>query len=99
MKRVFHLCGLAIDLEITQKTAWFVLHRIIEILKDKTPKTLDDTKTVEIDEAFISGKEENKHMNKKTFFKKTEVLLMRISHTYLSRKIVIGIIERNGNVV
>lgn len=31
---------LALDLGLTQKTAWFVLHRIREMLKDKAPKML-----------------------------------------------------------
>lgn len=29
------------DVGVTQKTAWFVLHRIREMLKDKAPKMLD----------------------------------------------------------
>ena len=29
---------LALDLEITKRTAWFVLHRIREMLRDKAPK-------------------------------------------------------------
>ena len=48
---------MALDLGITQKTAWFVLHRIREMLKDKSPRMLGDTKTVEVDEAYIGGSE------------------------------------------
>ena len=43
---------LAIDLGIIQKTAWFVLHRIREMLKDKEPKMLGENKMVEVDESY-----------------------------------------------
>ena len=39
---------LATDLGITQKTAWFLNHRIREMLKDKAPYMLDGKEWVEI---------------------------------------------------
>jgi hypothetical protein len=33
---------LSIDLGITQKTAWFVLHRIREMLKNQAPQMLNN---------------------------------------------------------
>lgn len=45
---------LARDLGVTQKTAWFMLHRIRTIMKDKIQAILDGI--VEIDETFIGGK-------------------------------------------
>ena len=50
------------DLEITQKTAWFLEHRIRETWDDKTEKM---TGPVEADESYFGGKETNKHKSKK----------------------------------
>lgn len=47
------------QLGITQKSAWFVLHRIREMLKDKAPHMLNNM--VEVDETYIGGKMKNKH--------------------------------------
>jgi lambda repressor-like predicted transcriptional regulator len=51
------------DLGVTQKTAWFILHRIREMLRDKAPAMLRNV--VEIDETFIGGKNKNRHADKK----------------------------------
>lgn len=55
--------NLAEQLGITQKTAWFVLSRIREMLKDVSPQMLDGE--VEVDETYIGGKEVYKHKDKK----------------------------------
>jgi len=51
------------DLHITQRTAWFVLHRIREMLKEKNPQALKGI--VEADETFVGGKNKNRHKHKK----------------------------------
>jgi len=52
-----HELGRAID--VTQKTAWFMLMRIREAMKTKSFRKLSGT--VETDETFIGGKAANMH--------------------------------------
>ena len=52
------------QLGITQKTAWFVLHRVREMLREKAPQMLNNN--VQIDETYVGGKETNKHASKRT---------------------------------
>ena len=50
------------DLGITQRSAWFLAHRLREAWKDHGPQF---TGPVEVDETYIGGKEKNKHAHKK----------------------------------
>jgi transposase-like protein len=77
------------QLGITQKTAWFVLHRVREMLRDKAPQML--TKEVQIDETYVGGKEGNKHTNKRTKEK--------AAGRSESKTPVFGIVETGGKVV
>jgi transposase-like protein len=51
------------DLGITQKTAWFMLHRIREIMKINAPELL--TGITEADETFVGRHNKNRHEDKK----------------------------------
>jgi transposase-like protein len=81
-------CELARDLEVTQKTAWFMLHRIRLALQDESFGKLNGE--VEVDETFIGGKARNMHLDKRE---------RRITGTGGKDKtIVFGALERGGKV-
>jgi transposase-like protein len=81
-------CELAKDLNVTQKSAWFMLHRIRLALQDETFGKLRGN--VEVDETFIGGKARNMHLDKRE---------RRITGTGGKDKtIVFGALERGGKV-
>ncbi len=73
------------DINVTQKTAWFMLQRIRNCFGIDTGK-LDNE--VEVDETFIGGKEGNKHKNKKT----------EGSQGGSNKAPVMGMVERGGKI-
>jgi len=54
---------LARDLGVTQKTAWFMLHRIRNCFGEECIECL--TQEVEADETFVGGKNKNRHGSRK----------------------------------
>jgi transposase-like protein len=73
---------LARDLHVTQKTAWFMLHRLRHAARTRSfNRPLRGM--VEVDEAFFGGKDENKHKGKRG--KRDKV-------------VVVGLLERGGEL-
>jgi transposase-like protein len=65
------------DLGLTQKTTWFMLHRVREAMQDKTATKLAGE--VEVDESFIGGKSRNMHAKRRA-----EVITGTVAQTKLS---------------
>lgn len=86
------------QLGVTQKTAWFMNHRIREMLRNQVPQKLGgDGEVLETDETYIGGKEENRHTSKRRSDLNPD--LANDGTKYNKKKIVIGIVERGGQVV
>jgi len=62
-KKGISSCQLARDLGITQKTSWFLMHRIREMIKPQTDITLDEQ--VQFDETYVKGKAKNRSNHKR----------------------------------
>jgi len=78
---------LADDLKITQKTAWFVLHRLRHAARTKSFNAPLNG-TVESDETFVGGKEKNKHAHKRVEGAKGGK----------GKSVVFGMLERDGDL-
>jgi len=75
------------EIGITQKSAWFMLHRLREACGGKDLKKLSGI--IEVDETYIGGKEGNKHEHKK----------LHMGRGGVGKAIVFGMRERGGRVI
>jgi transposase-like protein len=76
------------DLGVTQKTAWFMLHRVRLAMQSGTFEKLSGE--VEVDESFIGGKARNMHKTKR------ERVITGTGGK--DKTVVMGMMERGGNV-
>jgi len=90
-KKGISSCQLARNIEITQKSAWFLLQRSRYTFKH--PIFINDMlgNEVEIDETFIGGKNKNRHWDKKVPNSQ--------GRSWKDKVPVLGILERNGNLI
>ena len=88
-KKGISSCQLARDIKVTQKTAWFILHKIRGLYGQSDATVLDGE--VEMDEMYLGGRETNKHDSKRT-----EGTQGRSTKT---KTPIFGMIERDGSVV
>jgi len=88
---------------VTQKSAWFMLHRIREAMKsDKSAKFgSNDGGEVESDEAYIGGKAKNMHHDRKMRIQKELSKLPAWKQTtrYGGKAPVMGMFDRNSRQV
>jgi transposase-like protein len=60
---------LAKDLSVTQRTAWFLLHRIRTAFGNEPDKKELLDGTIELDETFVGGKNKNRHYSKRVKYR------------------------------
>lgn len=77
------------DIDVTQKTAWFMLQRIRKCFGFDNDGELDNQ--VEIDETFIGGKNKNRHESKKVEFSQ--------ERSVKDKTPIVGMVERNGKLI
>ncbi|MGA8145818.1 MAG: IS1595 family transposase [Candidatus Acidiferrales bacterium] len=76
---------------VTQKSAWFMMHRVRLAMQDDSPvKIGGEGKEVEVDEAFIGGKSRNMHQHIRE--------LRQVTQGDKGKTPVLGLLERDGKV-
>lgn len=77
---------IARDFGMTQKSAWFLLHRVRMVMQNGSIEKLSGT--IEADETFIGGKSKNMHLDRRA--------RQIVGRGPVGKAIVMGILERHG---
>jgi transposase-like protein len=92
------------DLGVSQKTAWFMLHRLRLVIK--TPTTdlqvgSGNGGEVEVDETYVGGKAKNMHKSRKLEIqrKHSELPAWKATDRYPGKTAVMGILDRDTRLV
>lgn len=80
---------LAKDIGVSQKTAWFMLHRLRTILEDTEPGILYGE--ISSDESFIGGRNKNRHWDKKCQYSG--------GRNFMDKTPVIGLLQKGGKLI
>ena len=88
-KKGISSCQLARDIGVTQKTAWFMLHRIRNAAMTTEFNTPPLTGTVEMDECYVGPNPRFQHADKRAAMGKRRLA---------NKKIVLGMQERGGDL-
>jgi transposase-like protein len=88
---------------VTQKTAWFMLHRIREAMKEGAAPKMgsNDGGEIETDAAFIGAKVKNMHYSRKLKIQKelSKVAAWKQTTQYAGKTPIMGIFDRNSRQV
>jgi len=74
---------------VTQKSAWFMLHRLRMLMHEDDDSRLAGE--IEMDETFVGGKAKNMHKAKRA-------KALKVEGTFKGKTIVVGMLERKGRV-
>jgi transposase-like protein len=85
-KKDFSSYQLGRAIKVTQRTAWFMLHRIRAVMQTENGGPLSGE--VEVDETFIGGKERSKHASKRK----------HLGRGAVGKAAVMGLLERHGQI-
>ena len=86
-------------LDVTQKTAWFMMHRIRLTMKtDSSDKLGGAGSEVEVDETFVGGRGKNMHKSRKLRLNQIRSTMRRGS-IYPGKTAVMGMLDRDERTV
>ena len=88
-KRGVSSLQLARDLNVTQKTAWYMAHKIREVFGIENCNEFENG-VIECDETFIGGKNKNRHWDKKVPHSQ--------GRSFKDKVPVMGMLQRNGKM-